>query len=102
MEASVSDKGDPLDAASRLFARLAKAQPFDDGNKRGALPAANGLLVRAGSTLMLTVPVEEPERTGFTDLLGAWHMHDDDRIIVWLADWNRMGPENGTRISPGA
>lgn len=71
-----SDKGDPLDAASHLFARLAKAQPFGDGNKRGALLAANGLL-------------------------GAWHMHDD-RIIVWLADWNRVGPEIGTWISPGA
>lgn len=51
---------------------------------------------------MLTVPVEEPERMGFTDLLGAWYMHDDDRIVVWLADWNRMGPEIGTWISPGA
>lgn len=50
---------------------------------------------------MLTVPVEEPERMGFTDLLGAWHMHVD-RIIVWLADWNRVGPEIGTWISPGA
>lgn len=102
MEAGASDKGDPLDAASHLFARLAKAQPFGDGNKRSALLAANGLLVRAGSPLMLTVPVEEPERTGFNDLLGAWYMHDDDRIIVWLADWNRAGPETGTWISPGA
>ena len=31
-------------AASRLFARLARMQPFGDGNKRTAMLAANGLL----------------------------------------------------------
>lgn len=46
----------PLDRAARLFARLAKAQPFGDDNKRSAPLAANGLLLRDGSDAMLAVP----------------------------------------------
>ncbi|WP_240539393.1 Fic family protein [Bifidobacterium sp. SO1] len=82
----------PLTAASRLFARLAKAQPFGDGNKRSALLAANGLLIRAGETGMLAVPVEDPDRAMFNDLLGAWYLKNDPTVIDWLAEWNQAHP----------
>lgn len=83
---------DMLLSASTLFAQLAKAQPFGDGNKRSALLAANGLLVRTGaartSDLILSVPTEEPDTDTFNERLSAWYLHNDSAVFAWLADWN--------------
>lgn len=92
-EAADSD-GEPVGTASRLFARLAKAQPFGDGNKRSALLAANGLLIRRDSPHMLAVPVEDPDRDRFNTLLGEWYVNDDDSVIDWLAEWNLTNPDD--------
>lgn len=86
---AIRERNDPLNSAAKLFAVLAKAQPFGDGNKRSALLAANGLLMLAESPAMLTVPVEDPDRTTFNDLLGAWYVNDGDTVMTWLAEWNR-------------
>ena len=62
-------------AASRLFARLARMQPFGDGNKRTAMLAANGLLIKRDSPYMLAVPVEGHDRDVFVRGLGRWYVH---------------------------
>ncbi|WEV74579.1 Fic family protein [Bifidobacterium sp. ESL0798] len=82
----------PLNRASHLFATLAKMQPFGDGNKRTALLAANGLLLKLSSPDVLAVPVEPPDRETFNDKLSAWYMDDDSSVISWLAEWNRRNP----------
>lgn len=74
--------------ASGLFASLERFQPFGNGNKRTAVLAANGLIVRAGGVSPLEVPVESDETREFNELLSAWYVHDDPAVIVWLASWN--------------
>lgn len=89
---AVAQDSDPLQRASRLFAQMAKAQPFGDGNKRSALLAANGLLLREEYPASLSVPADEPERSDFNSLLGRWYLSDDAAIIAWLSAWNRERP----------
>lgn len=84
--------GDITSRACGLFARIARAQPFGDGNKRTALLAANGLVLHEHASIMVTVPVDEPDRTVFNRLLGRWYLHDEPDVIRWLADWNRANP----------
>ncbi|WEV64628.1 Fic family protein [Bifidobacterium sp. ESL0732] len=78
----------PLERASHLFATLAKMQPFGDGNKRTALLAANGLLLKLHSSAVLAVPVEPPDRDTFNDKLSAWYFDNDPSVIDWFANWN--------------
>lgn len=82
-----------LHDAARLFVRLAKAQPFGDGNKRTALLAGNALLLRKGSDAVLSVPVDRPHTDEFNRLLSDWYLGgsdsaDSDRVVDWLANWN--------------
>ncbi|BDR52540.1 hypothetical protein KIM372_04470 [Bombiscardovia nodaiensis] len=77
-----------LAQAVELFARLAKAQPFGDGNKRSALLAANGLLMRAQSPLVLSVPADTDDAARFNDLLTAWYLEGDAELLGWLLEWN--------------
>ncbi|WEV72987.1 Fic family protein [Bifidobacterium sp. ESL0790] len=79
----------PLNRAAHLFSTLAKMQPFGDGNKRTALLAANGLLLKLGSSDVLAVPVEPPDRETFNNKLSAWYLDNDPSVIGWLADWNQ-------------
>ncbi|WP_394251307.1 Fic family protein [Arthrobacter pityocampae] len=61
------------EAALDLFVNLAKAQPFEDGNKRTALFVANGLLLNSGARELLTIPVDEQDPSvadSFNDLLA--------------------------------
>lgn len=63
-----------------IFVNLAKAQPFEDGNKRTALFVANALLISAGTGLLLTVPIDARAPTlsdTFNDLLAKAYVHDD-------------------------
>lgn len=85
-QASKSDGN--LREASRLFAILAKAQPFGDGNKRTALLAANGLLLKDHRTAFLSIPVDPDGVRTFNRLLSAWYRSDDPAVIDWLARWN--------------
>lgn len=76
---------DPMLArAALLFVRLAKAQPFEDGNKRTAILAANALLPE-GTVLVVPHDAEasgEIEST-FHDLLARAYIHgDDDRSAI--------------------
>ncbi|MET4581586.1 hypothetical protein ABIE21_001076 [Conyzicola nivalis] len=66
-------KPDPREQALELFVQIAKAQPFEDGNKRTALFVANSVLIRAPKLEMLVVPVDEnsPDKAArFNDLLA--------------------------------
>ena len=49
----------PREQALELFVQLAKAQPFEDGNKRTALFVANSVLIREPEPEMLVIPVHE-------------------------------------------
>ncbi|RBP97506.1 cell filamentation protein Fic [Bifidobacterium aemilianum] len=75
--------------AATLFARLAKAQPFGDGNKRSALLAANGLLLKEGAGAILAVPADGPEVDDFNLLLTNWYLDGDETLIGWLDQWNQ-------------
>ena len=81
---------DILEDAVRLFAGLAKMQPFGDGNKRTALLAGNGLLIAHGDRHPLTVPTSDKDRTWFNRELAAYHLNSDQTIIHHLAKWNRQ------------
>ncbi len=87
LDASNKGPGTPADAA-RLFASLARMQPFGDGNKRTALLAANGLLLMRDEDKAMIVPTTDPERHEFNKLLGDWYMKGDPAVIDWLADFN--------------
>lgn len=81
---------DILEDAVRLFAGLAKMQPFGDGNKRTALLAGNGLLIAHGDRHPLTVPTSDKDRTWFNRELAAYYLNSDQTIILHLAKWNRQ------------
>ncbi|MEE1295965.1 MAG: Fic family protein [Bifidobacterium sp.] len=80
---------DPMRDAARLFAHLAKMQPFGDGNKRTALLAANRLLMLRGVDRAMVVPTEDPAKGTFNTMLGEWYVHDAPAVIDWLAGYNR-------------
>lgn len=64
VESLISDSSageDPVEDALSLFVALAKAQPFDDGNKRTALFAANGHLLHHGARRLVTVPLDDDD-----------------------------------------
>ncbi|MGF7123317.1 Fic family protein [Rhodococcus sp. TAF43] len=69
---------DVIENALDLFVELAKAQPFEDGNKRTALFVANSPLIGHGQ--MLVVPVDENDpRLADTvnDLLARAYINDE-------------------------
>ena len=63
------------DDALELFIALAAAQPFEDGNKRTALFAANAALLAGGTGQLLVVPVELADQ--FSDLLARAYIHGE-------------------------
>lgn len=72
--------GDVQENALNLFVDLAKAQPFEDGNKRTAVFVANALLIGSSAAVLLTIPVDDEDpnlaRT-FNDLLARAYIHDE-------------------------
>jgi prophage maintenance system killer protein len=84
-----SSSAGSLEDAALLFASLAAAQPFGDGNKRTALLAANGLLIKKDQKHILTVPTEPQDVRTFNRLLGQWYVGESKDVVRWLADWNK-------------
>ncbi|WP_051297446.1 hypothetical protein [Brevibacterium album] len=79
--------GSAQSAAIDLFIEAAKAQPFQDGNKRSALFAANAHLIGHGTRTLLTVPVSEtdPEPAErFNDLLARAYIFDEHGPVAAL------------------
>lgn len=71
-----------------VFAELAKLQPFQDGNKRTALIAANAALGSLESENYLVLPFNDLDRVDFTVGLMRYYVasNKDERI----AAFNRM------------
>lgn len=75
-----TDGGNVRENALDLFVDLAKAQPFEDGNKRTAVFAANGMLIGSGAGVLLTIPVDDNDPTlarKFNDLLARAYIYDE-------------------------
>lgn len=69
---------DAAEYALDLFVHLAKAQPFEDGNKRTALFVANSLLIGDGRMLVVPVDDNDPQLSDtFNDLLARAYLHDE-------------------------
>lgn len=69
------------DRAIDLFISVARAQPFEDGNKRTALFAANSMLINAGSRFLLTAPfsdVDSDVTRSFVDYLARFYLFSED------------------------
>ncbi len=54
---------DALQSAAHLFVEVARAQPFEDGNKRTAIFAANSYLIGQGAGLLMAVPHDGADPT---------------------------------------
>lgn len=68
-----------------LFVNLAKAQPFEDGNKRTAIFVANSLII--GTGVLLTIPIDDNDpsvaRT-FNELLARAYLYNEDDKLKTL------------------
>ncbi|GFH41431.1 Fic family protein [Pseudolactococcus insecticola] len=60
--------------AWRLFAKLSKLQPFQDGNKRTALIAANAAMGRLESQEYLFIPINAIDKLNFTAALMSFYV----------------------------
>lgn len=69
----------------RVFADLAKMQPFQDGNKRTALIAANEAMGAFETQDFLVLPLQPESNTKFIGLLMRYYLTDDatqqDRLL---------------------
>lgn len=75
---SVADRKDVAEQALDLFVVLAKAQPFEDGNKRTALFVANSLLIGHGRLLVVPVDERDPQLADtFNDRLARAYLYDE-------------------------
>lgn len=66
--------------ALNLFVELAKAQPFEDGNKRTAVFMANCLLIGSLVGVLLTIPVDDNDSSlarRFNDLLARAYVYGE-------------------------
>jgi len=89
---------DVRENALDLFVDLAKAQPFEDGNKRTAVFVANSLLIGSGAGVLLTIPVDDNDpslaRT-FNDLLARAYVYADRdgvKALLRSRGLTRLGP----------
>ncbi|GAB3761209.1 Fic family protein [Microlunatus parietis] len=87
LDKALSSHDDPNERALEVFVQLAKAQPFEDGNKRTALFVPNGLLIGSGNGKLLTIPVDEDDpglADTFNDLLARAYVMDEHEGVKEL------------------
>ena len=85
-----------------LFVGLAKAQPFEDGNKRTATFVANSLLIGADAGVLLTIPVDGNDpgvAKAFNDLLARVYIYDEHEVKALLHSRLRDAQLNMVRQS---
>lgn len=91
----------------RVFADLAKMQPFQDGNKRTALIAANEAMGAFETQDFLVLPLQPESNTKFIGLLMRYYLTDDatqqDRLLDEMVSLtpvplskSRSGKQNAT------
>ncbi|OPX16006.1 Fic family protein [Gordonia sp. i37] len=74
------DSPDVHKAAVNVFVDLARAQPFEDGNKRTALLAANTVLLAASTGTLLAIPFDDNDPSvteQFNDRLATAYIQAD-------------------------
>lgn len=85
-----SDRAAYTEQALSIFVNVARAQPFEDGNKRTALFAANSLLISSGTGKLLAIPYDEDDLSvsdAFNDLLArAYIFGEDDEVKALLRE----------------
>lgn len=72
--------GDVREDALDVFVALARAQPFEDGNKRTAVFVANALLIGCQAGVLLTIPVDDNDPSlaaTFNLLLAQAYIYDE-------------------------
>lgn len=97
-ETALRGPGDTVDRAIGLFIDLARAQPFEDGNKRTALFVANSLLLGSDTGVLLTIPFDEDEPSvadTFNDLLARAYLHGEDRPAATYLRTHGITPAPG-------
>lgn len=80
LDAAARGQDDVREHALDLFVDLAKAQPFEDGNKRTAVFVANSLLIASGAGALLTIPADDndPSLTAmFHDRLARAYVYGE-------------------------
>ena len=78
LDAGAARSADVREDALDLFVDLAKAQPFEDGNKRTAVFVANSLLIGSNAGVLLTIPVDDHDPS-----LAAMFHHRLARAYVY-------------------
>lgn len=81
---NATDTADPEEAAISLFIWLAKAQPFEDGNKRTALFAANAHLINEGTGTLLLIPHDDDDplvSAAFIRALAVAYVQEDEQDV---------------------
>jgi prophage maintenance system killer protein len=95
---------DTREAALDLFVNLAKAQPFEDGNKRTALFVANKLLLSSRTGELLTIPVDEQDPSladSFNDLLARAYVLNEHTGVKNLLREHGLTPlQSHTKQGP--
>lgn len=86
----------------RVFADLAKMQPFQDGNKRTALIAANEAMGAFETQDFLVLPLQPESNTKFIGLLMRYYLTDDatqqDRLLDEMVS---LTPDEMVSLTPG-
>lgn len=76
-----------------LFVELAKAQPFEDGNKRTALFVANSLLIGEGQLLVVPVDEYNPEVADtFNEQLAKAYIYDEREPVKTMMRKHGLTP----------
>jgi len=93
----------PRERALELFVQIAKAQPFEDGNKRTALFVANSLLIREPASELLVVPVDMAPQ--FNEMLAKAYVLNDAqgvKALLRTEGFTKTPFESKTKPSPEA
>ena len=76
---------DALRSAAHLFVEVARTQPFEDGNKRTAIFAANSYLIGQGTGVLMAVPHDDADPSvsrEFHDLLARAYVFGETGPVV--------------------
>lgn len=85
-------------AGWRVFARLAKMQPFQDGNKRTALIVANSITGALTTQKYLVPPINDLDNTEFTiNLMRYYQAERPDQEEIFVKRLVALAPDSEQR-----
>lgn len=109
LDAAARSEDDVREHALELFLDLAKAQPFEDGNKRTAVFVANNLLISSNAGVLLTIPVDDHDPSlaaMFHDRLARAYVYGEGDGVKellrgrGLTRFRLQSKEMGTDLAP--